>query len=74
MKPLTLSARNIAAALAVLCIGAFVLALGTLAWRTVPEGNRELFSQGWGALTLLLGFIARHYWPDGRSSDEEPRP
>lgn len=50
-------------ALALLCIGAFVLAMGTLAFFEIPEPNREMFAQALGALNLLIGGIAAYYWP-----------
>lgn len=50
-------------ALAVLCIGAFVLTMGTLAFFEIPTANRELFAQAVGALNLLIGGIAAYYWP-----------
>lgn len=65
----TIRARTL---LAILCLGAFVLTMGTLAYFPIPETNKELFAQMIGALTLMVGGIAAFYWPRDTKNDGEP--
>lgn len=49
----------------------YLLALGTLSWHPVPDGNRELVSQLVGGLSTAVGMIVHSLW---RPSDRAGPP
>lgn len=57
-----------------LVLGGFILALGTLAFFPVPDGNRELFIQGFGALSMAVGAIINSIWRAAAIGQADPPP
>lgn len=43
-------------------LGGYILAMGTLAFFPIPEGNLQLFAQGIGGLGAAVGIIVAAIW------------
>jgi hypothetical protein len=53
-----------------LLLGGYILAMGTLAFYPIPQGNLQLFAQGIGTLGTAVGVIVAAIWKSSQTDKQ----